>query len=185
MNEILKEQTIDYILGNYPNMNSLINASETELNMVPGLTRPKAKQFYAFLQLSRQLLNSGEKSVKITSPSDIYNNMKEIALFEEERFFVILLDTKNKVITHVEVSKGTLNAAIVHPREVFSIAVKMRANSIICCHNHPSSDTTPSNEDLKITERLKDAGELLGIKLVDHVIISSNGFYSFKENGTL
>lgn len=185
MQEVLKETTVNYIIENYPNFKSLVNATVTELDTIPGLTKSKAKYFHAYLQLSRQLLNAGEKSTKITNPIDIYNNLKDISLFEEERFIVVLLDTKNIVLTHLEISKGSLNAAIVHPREVFSGAIRMKANAIILVHNHPSGDSNPSGEDINITQRLKEVGELVGIKVLDHVIIGNNGFYSMKERGVL
>lgn len=183
--EIFKEEAVDYILGNYPDFKSILNSSESEINSIPGLTNAKAKQFYGFLQLSRLLLASGEKPKKISSPADIYENLKEIAFFQEERFFVILLNTKNVIISHVEVSKGTINATLVHPREVFAPAIKMKANAIICCHNHPSGDTTPSNEDINITNRLIEVGNLLGIKLLDHVIIGDGQYLSLKEKGLI
>lgn len=185
MNDIFKEETIEYIIENYPNMKSLINANELEVNQIPGLTKTKAKYFNAYLKLSRELLTAGEKTVKIKSPGDIYQNLKDISFFEEERFIIVLLDTKNKVITHVEISKGIINASIVHPREVFAPAIRMKANSIICCHNHPSGDPTPSSEDISITNRLRDVGELLGIRLLDHIIIGDNQFYSMKERGMM
>ncbi|MBU3075692.1 RadC family protein [Clostridium estertheticum] len=123
---------------------------------------------------------------KITSPSDAYNLFKEI--FEgadREKLIVISLDTKNQPTTINVVSIGTLNTSLVHPREVFKSAILSNAASIILAHNHPSGDATPSGEDINITNRLRDAGKLLGIDLVDHIIIGFNSFVSLKEKGNL
>ncbi|TJX12986.1 DNA repair protein RadC [Tissierella creatinini] len=183
--EVFKEQTIDYILSSYPDFKSLINSSREELEQIPDLSKAKAKQFFAYLQISKLLLSSGENAQRITGPKDIYENLKNISLFEEERFIVVLLNTKNIVLSHYEVSKGTINATIVHPREVFSQAVRMKANAIICCHNHPSGDPTPSSEDIQITQRLVEVGNLLGIKVLDHVIIGNGQYLSLKEKGLI
>ena len=94
---------------------------------------------------------------------------------------LLLLDTKNNIITDVMVSEGSLNASIVHPREVFLEAIKRSANSIILVHNHPSGDPTPSHEDHKITKRIQESGRLLGIELIDHIIIGDGKYCSFKE----
>ena len=94
---------------------------------------------------------------------------------------ILLLDTKNRVIKDETISIGTLNASVIHPREIFKSAIKESAHSIILVHNHPSGEPEPSHEDTEITEKLFDAGELLNIKVLDHVIIGKDNYYSFKE----
>ena len=109
-------------------------------------------------------------------------------IYDKEAFVVAFLNTKNRVIDHEVVSVGTINSSLVHPREVFRNAIINKANSVILCHNHPSGDLTPSTEDINITRRLKETGNLLGIKVLDHLIISGinqNEVYSFQAKGVL
>ncbi|OZV10848.1 DNA repair protein RadC [Tissierella sp. P1] len=124
------------------------------------------------------------KERKITSPINIVELMKDfIEDSDREKFIVIYLNTKNEPIAIHTVSIGSLNASIVHPREVMKGAILSNSSGMILVHNHPSGDTRPSNEDKSITDRLKNAGELLGIKVLDHIIIGYDGaYYSFKEN---
>ena len=121
---------------------------------------------------------------KITDPEKIHLisiEGLEVHLQTVESFYIFTLDTKNKINGMFEVSRGTLNASIVHPRDVFQRAIMQNANSIILMHNHPSGDPIPSNEDINITNRLIDAGNLLGIKVLDHIIVGDeNNYISFK-----
>jgi len=122
-----------------------------------------------------------------SSPSkarDILEEVFELSELAEEVFILVCLDTKNKVTGLFKVSQGSLNSSIVHPREVFKRALMQNASSIILAHNHPSGDTTPSLEDVSITKRLYEAGNLLGVEVLDHIIVGANGKYkSFKEDG--
>jgi DNA repair protein RadC len=104
---------------------------------------------------------------------------------KKEHLRVIMLNTKNCVISTEDVSVGSLNASIVHPREVFCEAIRKHAASIIICHNHPSGDPTPSNEDISITKRLKECGKIIGIELLDHLIIGDGIFISLKDKGVV
>lgn len=142
-------------------------------------------------QLSLQVVKLNTKryplNKKISSPEDIYNTFQEVLTLEdqsEEVFAMITLDTKNKITGVFEVSRGTVNASMVHPREVFKRALAVNATSIIIAHNHPSGDTKPSKEDEIITNRLKDAGDIIGIKVLDHIIVGDN-YMSFRESGLL
>jgi len=122
---------------------------------------------------------------KITNPNAVVQIAKDIYEMDqltEEVFVIITLNTKSKIISVHEVSKGSLNASIVHPREVFKRALLDNAASIICIHNHPSGDTKPSKNDKDITDRLISAGEILGVEVVDHIIIGDNQHFSFREN---
>lgn len=103
----------------------------------------------------------------------------------QEHFFVIFLDTKNRVIKEKLIFLGTLNQSIVHPREIFAAAIEHRASSIIIAHNHPSGDSNPSNQDISVTKRLVDVGEIVGIKILDHVIIGHNNFFSFVDENLM
>lgn len=124
---------------------------------------------------------------KISSPSDAVDlGRRFLEEADREQLIVCCLDTKNQPLSVNVASVGSLNSSIVHPREVFKIAVLSNAASIIVFHNHPSGDTSPSSEDVNITERLKEAGKIIGIELVDHIIIGSEGkFCSLKEKGIL
>ncbi|WP_138494368.1 JAB domain-containing protein [Paenibacillus pinistramenti] len=120
----------------------------------------------------------------IRSPQDAARLLRPLLQdADREHFLVVCLDTKNNVNSITTSHIGSLNASIVHPRECFKTAILSNAASIICAHNHPSGNTTPSPEDIQITTRLKEAGELLGIELLDHLIIAGNDFCSLKEGG--
>lgn len=125
---------------------------------------------------------------RIGSPDDIYETFKAVLKMDcqsEELFAIIALDTKFKVIGIFEVSRGTLNSALVHPREVFKRALMVNAHAIALSHNHPSGDPTPSPEDIQLTKRLVEAGTLLGVQVIDHVVIGDNQYESFKESGLI
>lgn len=126
---------------------------------------------------------------KVSSPTEVAKMLRDVLKMDvqaEEIFVTICLDTKNKVIGLFEVSHGNMNASLVHPREVFKRALLCNAACIIIAHNHPSGETTPSREDINITGRLKEAGELLGVPVIDHIIIGeAPAYYSFKEENTL
>ncbi len=123
---------------------------------------------------------------QVLSPSDAYEMIKEqLEELDREQFIIACLNTKNEPTNISVVAVGTLNKSIVHPREVFKTAILSNAASIMAFHNHPSGDTTPSQQDLQLTNRLYEAGELLGIKLLDHLIIGDGSFTSLKENGYL
>ena len=130
----------------------------------------------SFLYQTRQIL----------SPKDAYEMIKEqLEGLDREQFIIACLNTKNEPTNISVVSVGSLNKAIVHPREVFKTAILSNAASIMAFHNHPSGETTPSQQDIQLTHRLYEAGELLGIKLLDHLIIGDGTFTSLKEKGYL
>lgn len=120
----------------------------------------------------------------LSSSSEVDALLREEMLsWDRERFVALLLDGRNKLLGIDEVSKGSLGASIVHPRELFKAAILANAAAIICAHNHPSGDPTPSAEDRRITERLRRAAEVLGIPILDHIVIGDPSFYSFADNG--
>lgn len=125
---------------------------------------------------------------RIESPRAAYEAITEIAKVQEEAqevFGILILNTKNKIVAAHEISRGVLNSSLVHPREVFKPAVLHNAAGIICFHNHPSGDTEPSPADIETTKRLVEAGKILGIEVVDHIIVSDDRYVSLKERGVM
>ncbi len=130
-------------------------------------------------------INERTTNHKISKACDVFSELDEFKDKRQEHFMVLYLDGANIIIEARVVSIGTLNQTLVHPREVFAPAIELRAGSIIIAHNHPSGILKPSREDLLVTQRLKDSGKLLGIELLDHVIISENGYLSMKDEDLL
>ena len=126
-----------------------------------------------------------EKGQSFKSSVEVFRAFRDQVLEPVEVFRVVHLNGKNRMLCVEEVARGTLTACLVHPREVFGTAVKLRGAGIIAVHNHPSWDPTPSREDIEITTRLKEAGKILGIKLLDHIIIGQEDYYSFADDGLL
>ena len=146
----------------------------------------KAMKLLSIVELSKRynkLVKGGYNKKPINSAKDIYNMfVDEMRNYKKEVLKVVLLDTKNVPISIKEVSVGTLNSSLIHPREVFKDAIKESANSIILVHNHPSGNCEPSSEDIEMTKLLVQAGEHLGVKVLDHVIIGKKKYWSWKEN---
>jgi DNA repair protein RadC len=164
----------------------LLDASYKELRNIRGVGLTKAVQILAAMELgSRLFKEKSEKEVYINSSQDVAKEIEHIKENKKENFVVLYLDARNKLIYKETVSIGTLNANLVHPREVFEPAVKNLAAQIIVAHNHPSGDPEPSEDDLIITKRLVEAGKILGIELIDHVIIAKNSYASLKEKGLI
>jgi len=125
---------------------------------------------------------------KVSGPADLHEIGKLLFNFEsqaEEVFAIVTLDAKNNITGAFEVSRGALSSSIVHPREVFKRAILQNASSIALMHNHPSGDPEPSSEDLQMTKRLEEAGKILGIRILDHIIFGDDYFFSFKEEGLI
>lgn len=163
----------------------LQEATVEELMKVKGIGLSKASIIVSALQLGKRITNNilNKQITVIKSSLDVYNLMKdEVSISDKEHFIVILLNSKNDIISKELVSVGDLNSTVANPREIFKPAVKKSANSIILCHNHPSGDPTPSLNDKMLTKRLVDAGEILGIQVLDHIIIGQNRYFSIIEN---
>jgi len=150
---------------------------------VHGLGQVKAMQILSAVELSRRYLI--QQNIKISSAEDVYQELKAYANKKQEYFLSITLDGASHVIETRIISIGTLNQSLVHPREVFSDAISDRAAGIIIAHNHPSGQLVPSIEDKRVTKRLKEVGTLMGIELLDHLILSKEGYFSFREEGIL
>lgn len=161
----------------------LLQASAAELAAHRGVGRAKAAQIKAALELGRRAAGAGRGvRMQIRGPADVAALlMPDMRHLEQEQFKVILLDTKNRVISVELVSTGTLNSTIVHPREIFKLAIRRAAHAMILAHNHPSGDPTPSPEDRELTRDLTAAGRLLGIDVHDHVIIGDCTYFSLRE----
>jgi len=125
------------------------------------------------------------KKTKVTHASDIFEELKELKNKKQEHFTVVYLDGANQIVENRVITIGTLNQSLVHPREVFAPAIELRAASLILAHNHPSGILSPSDEDKKVTKRLVEGSKILGIEILDHIIISSDGYYSFRDEEEL
>lgn len=162
----------------------LIDVSYNELRNMHGVGPTKAAQVLAAIELGKRLYKEKvEGEVFINSPEDALKEVEHIRENKKENFIALYLDSRNKLIHKETVSLGTLNANLVHPREVFEPAIRNLAAQVIVSHNHPSGNPEPSKEDLEITKKLVEAGEILGIRVIDHIIVSKTGFLSLKEKG--
>lgn len=164
-------------------LRTLTNCTMEELMQIKGIGLAKASQVIAAVELGKRIaLTTNVNNYKIQGPEDISNLlMEEMRYLNKEIFNIILLNTKNNVIAIENISIGSLNASIVHPREVFNIAIKRSSSAIILAHNHPSGDPKPSMEDINITKRLIEAGTIIGINVLDHIIIGDGIYFSMKE----
>ena len=159
------------------------NLTLDKLCDIHGLGTAKASQILASLELSKRYLIKNNQ--RITSAQEVYNELKSFSTKSQEHFLSITLDGASHIINTRTVFIGTLNQSIVHPREVFADAIADRAAGIIIAHNHPSGTLEASRADIQITQRLKEVSKLVGIELLDHVILSKHGFYSFSDEGLL
>lgn len=163
---------------------NLLNASYGEFKSFPGLGSIKACEIIACFELGKRLLGRKPSGIYL-KPEDVWKELREIRDSKKEHFIIFYLDSCNQEIRREIVSVGSLNANLVHPREVFEPAVKNLAAQIILAHNHPSGDMTPSEDDLQVNKRLSEAGKILGIEILDHIIVSKNGHFSLKEHNLL
>lgn len=168
-------------------LNKLPDLSIEDLQENKGIGPDKAVTIKAALELGSRLATAPrEAQDSITNPRQAAQLfMEELRYKKKEYFKILLLNTKNQLISREEVSVGSLSASIVHPREIFSIPLRKSASSVILFHNHPSGDPSPSQEDLEVTRRLVDAGNIIGIKVRDHIIIGDGSFFSFREKGLI
>lgn len=150
-----------------------------DLIEIKGLGSAKASQVFAVLELGKRL--NKENKLEILSAGDVWNFCADIRTLQRENFIAFYLDTQNCLIERQTISIGTLNTSLVHPREVFEPALSFHASSIIIAHNHPSGELEPSIEDKEVTKRLIEAGGIIGIDVRDHIIVSKNGYFSFRE----
>jgi DNA repair protein RadC len=180
-------QLAERILVEVGGLHELPRCTMDELQVLNGLGPAKVVTLLAAVELAKRLSSRIHvDAVSVNSPGDAAGLvMEEMRHCQREHFRVILLDTKNRVMGVEEISIGSLNASLVHPREVFRPAVRKACASLILLHNHPSGDPTPSREDLDVTRRLCEAGKLIGIEVLDHVVIGDGKYLSFREKGML
>jgi len=167
-------------------LDKLFECSLKELQEIKGIGPSKAMQILSMAELGKRYnqLKSSNNSKKISCAEDVFNYFHErLKDKKEEHFYILMLNTQNNIIGEQLISKGILDASIVHPREIFKPAIKNSAAKIILVHNHPSGDPKPSTEDKDITSRLMKSGEELGIRVIDNVIIGEKRFWSWKEKG--
>ncbi|BCR03317.1 UPF0758 protein [Desulfuromonas versatilis] len=175
------------LLGRFGSLRHLAQATTAELCQSRGIGPAKAAELQAVFQLARrfsdQKLRPGDR---FTSSTEVFRHYHEqLRDRKKEVFLSLLLDSKNRIIREVQVSEGSLTASIVHPREVFTPIIRESAAAVLFVHNHPSGDPNPSREDIEITTRLREVGELVGVRVLDHIIIGSERYVSFADRGLM
>ena len=177
----------DRILSEVSGLDGLLNISFDDAMKIKGIKEGKASQILALSELFKRFNTLRANSMSsISRPQDVADMLiNEMKSLNQEVLKLLVLNTKNKIIKIKDVFKGTLNSSIVHPREIYSEAIKSGGASIIICHNHPSGDPTPSGEDINITLRIKECGNIIGINLLDHIIVGDKKYISLKEKGII
>ncbi|PLX98275.1 MAG: hypothetical protein C0623_13205 [Desulfuromonas sp.] len=175
------------LLASFGSLRALAAATTSELCRQNGIGPAKAAELQALFEIGRrfacQQIRPGDR---FTSSSEIFDHYHEkLRDRKKEVFLSLLLDSKNRLIREVQVSEGSLNASIVHPREVFAPVIRESAAAVLFVHNHPSGDPAPSREDIDLTDRLAEAGKLMGVRVLDHIIIGNGSYVSFCDRGLL
>jgi DNA repair protein RadC len=177
----------EQLLSHFGSLRSLACASIEQMGAINGIGTAKAAQIQAAIELGKRLaaISENPKPV-IRTPNEVYSLVSpELRDEAKEHFKALLLDTKNQVIRIRTISIGSLNASLIHPRELYREAISAASASVIVVHNHPSGDPTPSREDVEVTKRLIEAGKVIGIELLDHVVVGDGRFVSLKERGLM
>lgn len=176
-----------HILREIGNIQNLKSITFHELTKIKGIGTAKACLVLAIQELHKRMNQKQEKivDVKITTPEIVYDYYKNIINENQENFYCLYLDSNKKVLKEKLLFMGTVNQSMVHPRDIFKEAYLVNATAFICVHNHPTGNVRPSKEDIQVTTQLNQIGMLMGIKLIDHVIVSENKYYSFLENGKI
>ena len=174
------------LLIQFGGLRGIVGREATELSGVPGIGPTKANQIQAIAEISRRLEAPDPEKISFGSSTDVAQYyMPLFAHVRHEVFTVLMLDARNRLIREQRVSEGSLTASVVHPREVFRLAIIESAASVIFLHNHPSGDPTPSQDDLRITTQLVDAGRLIDIRVLDHIILGYKQFTSLATKGII
>jgi len=189
-NASTKETALDHaraLLKQFKGLKGLDEASPRELRVIKGIGSAKSAQLKASLEMGRRM---GRETWKVgeslRSPENVFRHFQNrFRRAKRESFYVVLLTNKNRKIRDVKISEGSLTASLVHPREVYNPVIRESAAAVLFVHNHPSGDPTPSQEDIEITRRLKEVGEVMGIRVLDHVVIGHDRFFSFSDRGIL
>ncbi|NLK12802.1 MAG: DNA repair protein RadC [Candidatus Phytoplasma sp.] len=172
------------ILDQLNTLEDLKNMKLNELTLIKGVKKAKASKIIAAIELGKRLSFAKYQELKkLNRIEDVYYLLKDkMSHLEQEHFIVLFLNTKSEVIHQETVFIGTINQTVIHPREIFKQAIRLSASSIICVHNHPTGNSTPSQMDLVSTHSLIEASEILKISLIDHIIIGKNEFFSIRQN---
>jgi DNA repair protein RadC len=176
-----------HLLSTFGGLRNLVKADMEDLKKIKGMGTCKAAEVKAAIELGKRiaLLDREERPV-IRTPRDVADLlMQDMRYLDREHFKAVFLNVKNQVLDVVTVSVGTLNSSLVHPRELFKDAIKASSSGVILVHNHPSGDPTPSDNDKELTIRLCEAGKVLGISVLDHVVIGDSRYVSFRETGLI
>ena len=175
------------LLDTFGSLRNLEQASPGEISAIRGIGTAKAAQLKAAAELGKRMFGAATpKGPSFATGRDVHAFMfPKVQGLMKEVFYCLMLDVKNRLIREARISEGTLSASLVHPREAFRDAIKEAAASVIFVHNHPSGDHTPSREDILITEKLAAAGDTVGIKVLDHIIVADHGYTSMLEKGYL
>lgn len=175
------------LLVSLDGLNGLGNMSYSDITKIKGIKKVKGSQLLALAEICKRFNTlRADTKINISSPKDVFECLRgEMSNINQEVLKLLILNTKNGLIKVKDVFKGTLNSSIVHPREIYSEAIKSGGASIIICHNHPSGDPTPSKDDINITNRINECGKIIGIELLDHIIIGNNKYTSLKEKGII
>ena len=186
----LKGENVENIslkLLNKYNIEDLKNISLEELISIKGIGKVKGIELLSCIELGKRIyLKENKKLTKLSTPKDIFKNVKYLFIDKnQEYFYCLYFNNKQELINKKLLFIGTINQSITHPREIFKEAYKLSASTIICIHNHPSNDTTPSKADIEFTKNLVKIGRIQGIPVIDHIIIGSNNYYSFLEHNNL
>jgi DNA repair protein RadC len=175
------------LLERFGSLAGLVRAGDAELLSTRGLGRAKLASLRAALELGPRLARSElAPGMRLAGPEQVHRHLESrLRPLRQELFLALLVDSRQRLIAEVEVSRGSLNQSLVHPREVFAPALRESAAAILVAHNHPSGDAEPSPEDHEVTRRLVRAGELLGVQVLDHLVIGGSGYTSFAQRGWL
>lgn len=177
--------TAQKLLAEFGSLDALLHASLEDLTAIKGIGQAKACQLKAVFEIATRLQSTTPAKTskkKCMSPKDVYAILKPaIGKHKKEHFVLLSFDTRNQLLGTDTISIGTINASLVHPRELFGMAIRRHAVSVIIAHNHPSGDPDPSDEDIHVTAKIMEAGKLLGIQVLDHIIVGENTFYSFSN----
>jgi DNA repair protein RadC len=175
------------LLGQFGGLKGMEEAASSDLGKVKGIGPAKIAQIKASLELARRIgSHKWEPGQSLRSSEDVFRHFRDDLEKEKREFFyVVLLNNKNKKIRDVKISEGSLTASLVHPREVYNPVIRESAAAVIFVHNHPSGDPAPSPEDIEITRRLKEVGDLMGVRVLDHVVVGRDRYFSFNDKGML
>jgi DNA repair protein RadC len=175
------------LLSQFGGLKGIDEASITELATVKGIGPAKIAEIKACLEIAKRMgVQKWQAGEPLRSSADVYQHFREnLGREKRELFYVVLLNNKNRKIREVKISEGSLTASLVHPREVYNPVIRESAAAVIFVHNHPSGDPAPSPEDIDITKRLKEVGDVMGVRVLDHVVIGYDRFFSFSDKGML